>query len=180
MWRDWFRPRTTGVRLCLGVLLIAGFTRIGLGLTQTELDMNRNLWNAQGVDDYTFFVRRSCFCLPELTRPAWVDVRNDVITNVTDAETLQSLEVHSFPSIDDLFGELQSALDLPAYLIQAQFQASLGYPTFINIDREEILADDVTSYVVRDLTVVPEPTSLLLGLIGAAAILGRLRNQLRN
>jgi hypothetical protein len=168
--------RNGGVLLSAGVLLLAVLPSAGLALTQAELDMNRNLWNAQGPD-YTFFVQRSCFCAPDHTRPAWVDVRNDLITTVRDAETLESLDPHSFPTIDDLFGELQSALDRPAYVVEAQFHAGLGYPTSISIDLEELLADDVMSYVVRDVTVVPEPTSLALGLLATIAILRVRRNR---
>lgn len=161
----------------LSVLLLLVCSTSGFALTQAELDMNRDLWNAQGADDYTFFFQRSCFCAPDRVRPTWVDVRDDQITNATDAETLEPLDPTFFPTIDELFGELQSAIERPAYQIEAQFDANLGFPTSIHIDLEELLADDVVSYVVRDVTVVPEPTGLLLALLGTAAILGFARRR---
>jgi hypothetical protein len=99
-------------------------------------------------------MQRSCFCQLEYIRPGLVQVRSDAITAVTDAETLQPLDPQFFLTVDGLFDELQRAIDLPAFDIQAQFDSTLGYPTNFGIDFIQGVADDEIFYTARDLHIL--------------------------
>jgi hypothetical protein len=104
-----------------------------------------------------------------------VAVRSDVITAVTDAETLQPLDPQFFLTIDGLFDELQAAIDFPAFSIQAQFDSTFGYPTSIGIDLNGQFFDDEVFYTAGDLRMIPEPVSLQLTLLGMFALTWRRR-----
>jgi probable HAF family extracellular repeat protein len=157
--------------------LVAGFPNPALALTQVELETMRDLWIANGSKDYNFFMQQTCFCPPDVIRPGLVEVRSGSITAVIDAETLQPLEPQEFLTIDGLFDELQTALVLPAFAIEAQFDAVLGYPTRISIDLVENLADDVVDYTARDLSLVPEPTTCVSAILGALGIMWYSRRE---
>jgi hypothetical protein len=176
--RRWVERWLSGIWACL---LIAAWPTTGLSLTQDELDMNRDLWNSAGPESYDFFMQRTCFCAPDSIRPGLVEVRDGLISAVTDAETMELLDPQHFLTIDGLFEELQDALNFPAFDVQALFDGAFGYPTSISIDLIENAADDVVSYTVSNLTVVPEPASLALAIAGAglgvAATLLRAKSQ---
>jgi hypothetical protein len=162
------RRRSSGKWLAAACwLVVVGFAGPAAAITQAELDTMRALWSANGSEDYNFFLQRSCFCAPQSVRPGLVEVRSDMIAAVLDAETLQPLDPQEFLTVDGLFAELQAALDLPAFAIDAQFDASLGYPTQITIDQIEGAADDVVSYTAGNLSLVPEPTAFVLAILGA-------------
>ena len=182
---QWFgRWRDAGVPLGVWIL-IAACPIPALALTQGELDASRNLWNMSGSTDYDYFMQRSCFCQEDFIRPGLVQVRSEVITAVTDAETLQPLDPQLFLTVDGLFDELQAAIDIPAFDIRAQFESTYGYPTSFSIDFVENIADDEVAYTARELRIVPEPTSFPLSLLGVAVIAcwrrgGRQRRELVN
>jgi hypothetical protein len=163
--------RSGNVRLGVSLLLcILACPTAALALTQGELDASRNVWNANGSDDYDYFMQRDCFCFEDYIRPGLVEVRAGAISAVTDADTLQPLDPQFFLTVDELFDVLQSAIDAPAFEIQAQFDNTLGYPTSIFIDEVENIADEEVAYVARDLTLVPEPTSLVLAILATMGI----------
>ena len=144
------RWRDAGVPLGVWIL-IAVCPIPALALTQGEPDASRNLWNMSGSTDYDYFMQRFCFCFPDSIRPGLVQVRSEVITAVTDAETLQPLDPQFFLTVTGLFDELQGAIDLSAFAIEAQFDSTFGYPTNIGIDFRQEVADDEVSYTARDL-----------------------------
>lgn len=158
--------KSNSLAVALACLLL-GFATSAYGLTQAELDMKRDQWNAAGSENYDYFLQRLCFCAPESIRRGLVEVRSGIVTTVTDAETLQPLDPQDFLTVDGLFNELQIALNLPAFAIDAQFDDTLGYPQSIHIDFSEPIADDEIAYTARNLTLVPEPTGFMLVIVGA-------------
>src|SRR5688572_10945799 len=164
--------RPTGPLLLLG--LIAAWmlpAAAALALDQAELDANRALWDSHNMMNYDFRAQLGCFCPPELVRPAIVSVRMDAIAAVVDAQTFEPRSPADFLTIDAMFDRLQQALNSDDLVIDAQFNSLLGHPTFFRIDRP-ILGDDDYSWTVENLTAVPEPDGLALGLVAFAAFAG--------
>ena len=143
-------------------------------IDQSELDANRALWDSHNITNYDYQAQLNCFCTPETVRPAIVSVRMDAIASVVDAQTLEARSPADFLTIDAMFDRLQQALNSDDLVIEAQFNSILGHPSFFRIDRP-ILADDDYSWTVENLTAVPEPGSLTLGLIAFAALGTALR-----
>ena len=127
--------------------------------------------DVNGSSNYDYFMQRSCFCIESYTRPGLVQVRSDVITAVTDAETLQPLDPQFFLTVDGLFDELQNAIDYPAFNIQSQFDDTFGYPTSIGIDFIQNVADDEMFYTASNLRIIPEPVSFQLAFLGMLGII---------
>jgi hypothetical protein len=135
-------------------LFIVGCPVSALALTQHELDASRSFWDVNGLNDYDYVLQRTCFCISEARRPGLVQVRMGAIATVTDAETLQPLDPLFFRTVDQLFDELQNAIDNSADDIQAEFDNTIGYPTSIRIDFDLFIADEELIYSARDLHVV--------------------------
>ena len=153
----------------LAIALIYSSKAAG-SLTQSELDAQRALWASHNVSDYDFIMQRQCLCIGDIVRPGVVAVRSDAILSVTDEETLAPLDPQYFFTINGLFDRLQHGLDVDADDIVVSFHSPLGYPTFMRIDYDAIVADEEDIFTARDLAVVPEPGSALLGLLAAVAI----------
>ncbi|HEU0077921.1 MAG TPA: DUF6174 domain-containing protein, partial [Longimicrobiaceae bacterium] len=58
-----------------------------------EWSEQRRKWEAQGLDDYRFTLARNCFCTPEATQPARVEVRDDRVVRVTSVRTGRDLSL---------------------------------------------------------------------------------------
>ncbi|HEY3393295.1 MAG TPA: DUF6174 domain-containing protein [Lacipirellulaceae bacterium] len=157
--------------------LVAAFltpAATALALDQPELDANRALWDSHNITNYDFQAQVECFCPPDLVRPAVVSVRMDSIASVVDAQTFEPRNPADYLTIDAMFDRLQQALNSDDLVIDAQFDSTLGHPSFFRID-EPILADDEYSWTVEKLTVVLEPGGLALGLVAFAVLAGALR-----
>jgi hypothetical protein len=110
-----------------------------------ELQRNRERWEALRPASYEFsFQRSSCECLPEWTLPLRVTVEGGEIISVIDLQSgeLVSAEATQALTISDLFELVQGALAQDAYQLLVTYDRSLGYPTFIRIDRHPQSVDD--------------------------------------
>ncbi len=56
-------------------------------------------------------------------------------------------------TVDDLFDEIESAIDDGAFSVAAQFDAETGHPTGYFIDVEEMMADE--EFGIGNVTLVP-------------------------
>ncbi|MCA9168002.1 MAG: hypothetical protein KDB23_10055 [Planctomycetales bacterium] len=130
------------------------FTIPTYALTQDELEAQRALWDAQSATDYDYVLQRECFCLDEARRPGLVQVRQAEIASVVDVETGQPLDAKIYRTIDQLFDELQRAIDLPADDIQTEFDDAIGYPTSLRIDFDFGIADEELVYHAREFRTI--------------------------
>lgn len=147
---------------CLLILAVALLcSRPALGLTQAALDATRSLWDQSQAGDYNFTFRRDCFCLPEYTSLAFIRVRGGELQKITNLESNYPLQIENYPTIGELFDELQQAINFEAQLIEASFDEAQGYPSHISIDWNFEVADDEISYFVYDeqATADPIPTA---------------------
>lgn len=144
---------------CLFIGLSTSAGAVGAGLSQSDLDEQRNIWLDSGILHYDFRFQRTCFCAPDSVEPGIVSVVGGQIESVIGVNIPKELNPTFFLSIDGLFDTLQDALDQPADAISANFDQSLGYPTDISIDYIELAADDEIWYAATDLN----PRSMLPG-----------------
>lgn len=129
--------------IALLALTHVGCTEI-LGPEQDELALARARWAVANADDYSFQFRRSCFCPTGLVRPVHIEVLDGTVTSAVYVDTEEPLPppLTSVPTIDDLFDEVQAAIDGMAFSILADYDADLGYPISVSIDHIKNAIDD--------------------------------------
>lgn len=121
----------------------------------TELQAARQRWKAQGLHTYAFLLQRSCFC--GNTHPLFVVVVNDKVAGVLDFQTTESVDPSLGQTVDDLFTFIQTAIDRPARLIRANYDAAKGFPTEIDYDGAAQIADDEIFYKISDVHPIAPP-----------------------
>lgn len=115
----------------------------------TDLDAARARWRSQDLHTYAFILQRSCFCVN--IHPLYVAVVNDTVAGVIDFETVQPVDVRLGQTIDDLFAFIQDANDRHARLIRAEYDGTRGFPTTIDYDGAEQIADDEIFFTISDV-----------------------------
>jgi len=137
---------------------------------QSELDANRIVWTAQGLTDYNYRFQRSCFCIPSFAAPGIVSVRNGSIVSVVSAIDGLPLDPANYPTIEELFDEIQSAIDFPAANISLTYDAQVGFASSISIDYILQVADEEKFYTASEFVPIPEPSTLTLLSLGLTAL----------
>ncbi len=123
---------------------------------QAELDANLAKWIASGIHTYEYRFVRACECPREGAGPIIVTVESGVVTDVRrpDDSDMPPWEGGSYP-IEQLFSEVQEAIDGEPDSIIVAYDAEFGYPTQIYIDWNAAQADEETAYEASDL--IPDP-----------------------
>lgn len=114
-----------------------------LGPVRSDLERARIRWEATGPSDYSYAIRRLCFCA--YTGPARVTVENGVVVSVVplgDEEPPFELDAELFPGVDGLFDILEDAVARDAHSITATYDSVTGVPSAFFIDYEEFIADE--------------------------------------
>lgn len=121
---------------------------------------NQNLWQQQGIEDYSFEFSKLCYC-GGLFNPAKIVVKADTIHAVLDPETGKPLRdpqtgelvllnyPNSFNTIDELFDVIENARK-KADELDVEYDQEFGYPEYISIDYIKEAIDDEISYRVQN------------------------------
>jgi hypothetical protein len=119
------------------------------------LAQNQALWNRRGPANYQYTITRQCECLPEMTGPATVVVRNgqvDARRYTASGASVDPQFEDLFTAVPGLFDLIAQAVNLPAAAIAARYDPSYGYPTSIQIDWFAGSVDDEVSYRITNFT----------------------------
>jgi hypothetical protein len=120
---------------------------------QGELDLNRALWDAAAIHDYSMTFQRLCQCSFEFLIPVRITVRGDTIHEVTDLDTGEPVEEPAegaFLTIAEVFDVIQDALDRNAAEIDVRYNSTFGYPTDVVIDFSRSMFNDDTEFQISD------------------------------
>lgn len=139
-------------------LLLFGFAL--LACSDDDLDSNSVLlaenmekWGS-GHLNYQYDYRNICFCALETTDEVSIFVLNGVIDSVAYNQSGLPVEPAlylNFRTVNQLFGLIQSAIDQEAFSLSVTYHPVLGYPSMIDIDYEQNLADDELGVRVTNL-----------------------------
>jgi hypothetical protein len=148
----------------LALLVIASSCGDAVGPAHQARDLKvaRQRWRAQNLHTYAFTIQRSCFCAN--VHPLYVLVLSDTVAGVLDLETGEIVDRRLGETVEDLFAFIHNAIDRPARLIRAEYDAAKGFPAEIDYDGASQIADDETFYHVSDVHPVTPPTLLRFGL----------------
>ena len=147
------RPLRWGTLRVGSVLHIAVLAPVScsdlVGPDQLRLVEQRELWESEGLSDYSFEVRRLCFCpLRERVRVRVVGGAVAGAVDLVAGEELEGDEVGWYLSIDGLFDLLDDAYGQGAHRVEVDFHASRGYPTHLWIDYHEKIADEELGFTL--------------------------------
>ncbi|MBE9205146.1 hypothetical protein IQ244_01060 [Nostoc sp. LEGE 06077] len=120
----------------------------------TQLKVNRQLWNQQRLANYRFTFSRSCFCLPKATQPVVITVRNGQVASITAVNNNEPVDAELFQqynTIPKLFGIIDDAITRKASSLTVKYDPQLGYPTQINIDYNQQVADEELFLTISNL-----------------------------
>jgi hypothetical protein len=122
------------------------------GISNKEM---RNLWKSQGIDNYSYEFKRTCFCEPHITLTATVNVQNGTIQSVTNVKgqgglPVEDPDLEEFKSIDELFAVLQMQIG-SAEVVKVKYDTTNGYPLRLQVDPALEIIDDEITYEVNDM-----------------------------
>ena len=103
------------------------------------LDVAEAKWTAAGHRDYSFRIRRYCFCIPGALGPAKI--------TVTDGKPRGGGKwFREQNEIDELFETIRANLDSDGF--EVRYGAKLGIPKAISLDPSLMTADEEVGYEV--------------------------------
>lgn len=116
-----------------------------LGPERTDLERNRELWEATGPATYVYGVERLCYC--GMRGPARVTVENGEVVSVVLVEAEEDLPLSEataelFPGVDGLFDILEDAIERNAHAIDVTYDPRNGVPLEFFIDYLENAVDE--------------------------------------
>lgn len=150
--------RRAVVRLLLGVtLLTAPACDPDLGFSpfteRQRLVLARDRWIDRAPESYAFTMQLTCFCVA--IQPMRVTVVNGAVVSVRPVGSDEELDARyrgPFVPIPELFELVSSAIDRPAYRIQAEYDPVLGFPTDVFIDYMKDAVDEEYGFLVHGVT----------------------------
>jgi hypothetical protein len=133
-----------------------------------EVNRREFLWKSAAIHHYDFDYQRSCFCGPTITQMVTIEVRDDVIQRVEDAQGAEILPEQgvSWPTVDSLFVWAEALLANRETVVEIEFDAVTNYPARIAGDIPTI-ADEEIIHNASNLLVLLTANSLESYRIGA-------------
>jgi hypothetical protein len=119
---------------------------------RSALETARAAWAVSAPDAYSYEFRRICFCGGEITRPVQIEVAAGQVISVVPVDDGPPLQtpIDEYPTIDDLFDEIQDAIDADAHQLLATYDEEWGYPVDVSIDFILEAIDEEMGFQVRD------------------------------
>lgn len=118
----------------------------------------RDRWNARTFPNYSFEMRQACFCVPEVTQWARIEVVDGVVRRVvlvaSGAEVAEEL-LPAFPSIEMVFDQIEAGPATWIARIEAQYDDALGFPTIVTFVAKPDVADADAKYYLRNVAPLP-------------------------
>jgi hypothetical protein len=123
-----------------------------------QLQQHQQKWAQQNLENYRYTLQVGCFCPPEVRQPVVVEVRNGKVASIAAAENGKSVNPDYFQNYDSvakLFEIVEDAIARDAYRLDITYDETLGYPTQINIDYNQYMADEERYLTIENLAPIP-------------------------
>lgn len=121
---------------------------------ETLLKMEK-LWNSYGSANYSYVVKKQCFCAPDYTRKMSVLVIDNEVVSANYIDTNLPVPeniVKQLATISEWFHEILMATDNKMGDVNVVYDKEFGFPVNINIDQHKRRADDEYNIVISELT----------------------------
>lgn len=115
-----------------------------------DLKEAKDLWEKKEVKTYRVDVERICFC-PSPFRYT-MKVKNGKIVKILDSENGEPVDANAgHLTIDELFNWLEQITIQKPQKLELEFHPKLGYPTFIDYNQSDYIADEEILMRLKDL-----------------------------
>jgi len=146
-------------RWIVGVMFAAGVV-VGCGTdlqsprdtALLQLSLNRQKWSAQGIHNYSF---NYDFTANVFSPPLHVEVRNDLVTQVTDRTTGATYANSTAPTVDTLFTRVETVIRNESADVTVTYDGQLGFPA--KIEQPSSIPDGGSVTTVTSFQTVPPP-----------------------
>lgn len=127
------------------------------GPSRAEILSQKAKWltNFDGTLDYEFTLQRTCYCTPDFVRPRRVIVKGGEVIEVrfADGEGGDTSDlINATPTIEELFDSIAAGAD-SWYKLAVIFDAESGFPESIDIDEDDMIADEERNIVITDVVI---------------------------
>ena len=131
---------------------LAGCNPFGVS-EEDELADAEKLWERSNIRDYSFEMRTSCFCPPEIIEWARVTVQNRAIVSVTSltGTPLSGNARDSRKTVDQLFAAVKPPLPDWVDRVDFNFDPQYGYPVSLRLESRKDVLDAGIIYEARNL-----------------------------
>ena len=148
--------------LSLGITLVLAGGCGGDPFSQSEeraLAAAEEKWQAAALGSYTFEYRLTCFC--EVAYVQWMRIAVEAggVAEVVYVDSTDvALETEGWPTVDELFERIDHLREDGSSNVSGvdlEFDATLGYPTLINVVMDRGIADGGATHEARNLSPAP-------------------------
>jgi len=116
-------------------------------------------WTHRSFQDYSFEIRRSCFCEPSVTQWARVEVLGGVVSRVVLLESGMEVSPEQrgrFPTVEGIFASIRAATeDESLEDIKVEFDPELGFPTRVMFEAKPDILDGGSATYLRSVAPIP-------------------------
>lgn len=111
-----------------------------------EVNRREFLWKSAAIHHYDFDYQRSCFCGPTITQMVTIEVRDDVIQRVLDAQGAEVLPEQgvSWPTVDSLFVWAEAMVANREAIVEIEFDGNSNHPVRLSADIPRIADEEIT------------------------------------
>jgi len=111
-------------------------------ISQTyDIRAAKEQWEKTNIEDYHAEVERICYCAAPFRYT--ISVEDGEIVQIRNSETGEAVELNEgYSTIDELFIWLQQAASHDPKKLDLEFHPELGYPTFIDYNQSDNIADE--------------------------------------
>jgi hypothetical protein len=139
------------------ILITFIFILAACSIGGSEVSRNQQKWTDANINHYRFELNIGCFCAFRDQMPLTVEVRDDQIVSLTNADGTQVLDTDPnyayfapHATIDQLFAEIEKATQDGADSITVTYDSTYGFPGEIAIDPSKQIADEEMYYSITN------------------------------
>lgn len=151
--------RPVAVLLCAAALA-CGEDGLLTSRELVELTQAEQRWQARTFPNYSYQIRRLCFCAPEHVEWGTVEVRDNAVVSVRlpgDTMTIPAARLHEWPIVDSLFADIRQAAygNSGVAGLDAEYDDAFGFPVLIDIRAPDDVSDGGVRIEARYVTPLP-------------------------
>jgi|GEM_PF-711692 len=146
--------RTAMSLMAVAVLLVTAGCSSAIGpgnVRLAELEQQRSKWEQSGLNDYVFEYHHQFGGAIAAVLIHVVDGNVAEVTDLPESRTVDAASNTSWPTVESLFAEAESALSSKGTIVDISYDATLGYPSRISVSPEAATPAGGSSTVVSDL-----------------------------
>jgi hypothetical protein len=124
-------------------------------IVQSDLSINKQKWIDHSINHYKYDYRYLCFSFnDDVGDTLEIEVENNTVKSIYNKSTNEYIDQYNnndYPTISDLFGIIQNAINSNSYNIDITYDPNYSYPTSILIDGSMFIIDDEISRYATNL-----------------------------